>query len=98
MNLEETLQERGSFILIKSQDIQKLAEILANFNNQPAKESGVENPRAPVSQTEVMKRFNKTRQTIIRWRNKGILKSSFYIGGRVYFDPEELDALQRQNH
>lgn len=94
MNLEETLQERGSFILIKSQDFPKLAEILANFNNQPRKEQVVENPRTPVSQTEVMKRFNKTRQTIIRWRNKGILKS-FYIGGRVYFDPEELDNLQR---
>lgn len=94
MNLDETLQEGGSFILIKSQDFPKLAEFLANFNNQPRKETVVENPRTPVSQTEVMKRFNKTRQTIIRWRNKGILKS-FYIGGRVYFDPEELDNLQR---
>lgn len=95
MNLDETLQEGGSFILIKSQDFPKLAEILANYNMQPRKET-VENLQKPVSQTEVMKRFNITRQTVIRWRKRGLLKG-FYIGGRVYFDPEELDALQRLN-
>lgn len=93
MDITDIIQDSSSLILIKSQDIPKLAEALANLKTKQD-ETIVNEPRKPVSQAEAMKQLNRSRQTLVKWRKKGILKG-FLIGGRVYFEPEEIAALQR---
>jgi len=97
MDFDQLIQDSGSFILIKSQDIPKLAEIIATYGKSDQHGSVVKDHKTPIPQSEVMRRFNKTRQTIVRWRKKGILKG-FLIGGRIYFHLEDIEALQQMNH
>jgi len=94
MDITDIIQDSSSLILIKSQDIPKLAEALANYHKPNQNQTVVNEPRKPVSQAEAMKQLNRSRQTLVKWRKKGILKG-FLIGGRVYFEPEEIAALQR---
>jgi hypothetical protein len=48
----------------------------------------------PISQPEAVKFLGKSRQTLIAWRKKGIIKAHT-LGGRVYFLKSELlEALK----
>lgn len=94
MNLSEVLQNENSLIVVRSGDLQEFAKVLVSqYQNQERSETPVRSS-APISQGEAMKRLNRSRQTFVSWRKKGILKG-FLIGGRVFFDPDDLDNLQR---
>jgi hypothetical protein len=56
-----------------------------------------QNPKTekPISQTEAVEFLGKTRQTLISWRKKGVIKA-YHLGGRIYYKPVELlEALQK---
>lgn len=94
MNISEVLQNENALIVVRSGDLKEFASVLFNQYNQKEKTETPVRSKDPVSQTEAMKRLGRSRQTFVKWRKKGLLKG-FMIGGRVYFEPEELDALQR---
>ncbi len=45
----------------------------------------------PISQPEAVKFLGKTRQTLIKWRKRGIIKGHV-LGGRIYYLKSELLA------
>jgi len=45
----------------------------------------------PISQPEAIKFLGKSRQTLIKWRKKGVIKGHV-LGGRVYYLKSELLA------
>ena len=95
MNISEVLQNENALIVCRSGDLKEFASVLFDqYNSQKDNIDTPVKPKEPVSQSEAMKRLNRSRQTLVKWRRKGLLKG-FLIGGRVYFQPEELDALQR---
>lgn len=94
MNLSEVLQNAATLIVVRAEDLRSFADVcidhylnLQEKNDSPA-------PKKPVSQSEAMERMNRSRQTLVKWRKKGILKG-FLIGGRVYYEPSEIDELQK---
>lgn len=95
MNINEILQNEDALVIVRSGDLKEFASVLANQFQARKNEEKSESKR-PISQTEAMKLLNRSRQTMVKWRKKGILKG-FLIGGRVYFEPEELAALQRRS-
>lgn len=94
MNISEILQKDDALVIVRSGDLKEFASVLADQFQARKNEEKTE-PKGPISQSEAMKLLNRSRQTMVKWRKKGILKG-FLIGGRVYFEPEELAALQRR--
>lgn len=95
MNVTEVLQNENALIIVRSGDLKEFASVLVDqFHSSSEKTADTPESKKPVSQSEAMKQLNRSRQTIVKWRKKGILKG-FLIGGRVYFEPEEIAALQR---
>lgn len=94
MNLSEVLQNENALIVVRSGDLTEFAKVLVSQYQKQEKSETPVRSSAPISQGEAMKRLNRSRQTVVKWRKKGILKG-FLIGGRVYFDPDEIDSLQR---
>lgn len=51
----------------------------------------------PISQPEAIQFLGKSRQTLIQWRKKGIIRAHT-LGGRVYYMRSELlEALKSKN-
>ncbi len=95
MNVTEVLQDENTLVMLRSGDLKEFAALAVDHyrSSQDHTEKTPE-PKKPVSQSEAMKQLGRSRQTLVKWRKKGILKG-FLLGGRVYFEPEELAALQR---
>jgi hypothetical protein len=43
----------------------------------------------PISQPEAIEFLGKSRQTLVAWRKKGVIKA-YRLGGRVYYKKSEL--------
>jgi predicted DNA-binding transcriptional regulator AlpA len=88
MEITELLQKENSIFLVKTEDLQKLADFLADrqpSQPQPAKQE----IEKPIPQTEAFEFLGKSRQTFYKWRRKGIIKGHT-LGGRIYFFKSEL--------
>ncbi len=95
MNITEVLQNDNTLVMLRSSDLKEFAALaVEDYRSKQDKTAKDSEPKKPISQSEAMKLLNRSRQTIVKWRKKGILKG-FLIGGRVFFEPDELAALQR---
>ncbi len=92
MNISEVLQNDNVLIVARSGDLKEFFDQYKN--NLPAEPKRPAEPKSPISQSEAAKILNRSRQTLVKWRKKGILKG-FLIGGRVFFRHEDIAALQR---
>lgn len=93
MNIAEILQKEDALIIVRSGDLKEFAAAAVdNYRLNMVQE--VKEPAGPVSQSDAAKILNRSRQTLVKWRKKGILKG-FLIGGRIYFRPEDIASLQR---
>lgn len=94
MNIAEVLQKNEDAVfLVRTNDLKEFA-IAAVEHYKNTASTAPKEPAAPISQSDAAKILNRSRQTLVKWRKKGILKG-FLIGGRVFFRPEEIAAIQR---
>lgn len=94
MNISEVLQKNEDAVfLVRTNDLKEFAIAAVEHykNSAPAEPK---EPAAPISQNDAAKILNRSRQTLVKWRKKGILKG-FLIGGRIFFRPEDIASLQR---
>jgi len=97
MEVTEILQNENSLIILRSGDLQKFADHLANqiLSGQPIPAIIKNEPEKPLTQAEAVKFLGKSRQTLIKWRKAGIIRS-YRLGGRLYFKSSELlEALKK---
>lgn len=83
----------NTLLLVKAEDLEQFAEKLA-FNiiaGQPKPQPARPLTEKPISQPEAVKFLGKSRQTLIAWRKKGLIKA-YQLGGRIYYKPSELVA------
>lgn len=93
MNISEILQKEDALIIVRSGDLKEFAAAaVENYRSNMVQET--KEPAGPVSQADAAKILNRSRQTLVKWRKRGILKG-FLIGGRVFFRPEDIAAIQR---
>jgi len=92
MNYAEVLQNDNVLIVTRAGDLKEFFDLYRS--NLPAEPERPAEPKGPISQSDAAKILNRSRQTLVKWRKKGILKG-FLIGGRVFFRPEDIAALQR---
>ena len=75
--------------------IDNLFCLIQKIQENPNPKKTPEEIEKPLSQPEACKFLGKSRQTLIKWRKKGIIKS-YRLNGRVYFKPSELlEALKK---
>ena len=93
MGINELLISSENILVIASRDdlitfAEKYAErILKGKDKTPEKEE----IEKPISQSEAVEFLGKSRQTLIAWRKKGLIKG-YRLGGRLYFMRSELVA------
>jgi len=93
MGINELLLSAENILVIANRDdliafAEKYAErILAVNKKTPEKEE----TERPISQAEAVEFLGKSRQTLVAWRKKGIIKG-YRLGGRLYFMRSELVA------
>jgi hypothetical protein len=93
MEINRVLQgSENALFIIGRDDLIEFANtyanrVLAGQNKAPEKEDS----EKPISQQEAVAFLGKTRQTLIKWRKKGVIKGHT-LGGRVYFLKSELLA------
>lgn len=93
MEINGVLQgSENALIIIRRNDLIDFAttyadRILARQTKAPTK---LETEK-PISQQEAVAFLGKSRQTLIKWRKKGIIKG-YCLGGRIYYKPSELVA------
>ncbi len=90
----EMLQTQSAFIIVSAEDLREFATLLLKAQTQPQPPKTPE-PEKPISQTEAVHFLGRSRQTLVKWRKKGAIKS-YRIGGRIYYKRSELlEALKR---
>ena len=94
MEIAEILQTENAILLVKTEDLQKLADLLADrVPLQPQPKQEIEKP---IPQNEAFSFLGKSRQTFYKWRRKGII-TGHTLGGRIYFFKSELiEALNKK--
>lgn len=99
MEINRVLQgNENALYIIGRKDLIEFAttyadQILAGQTKVSAKQEA----ERPISQPEAIVFLGKSRQTLIKWRKKGIIKSHI-LGGRVYFLKSELlEALNKES-
>lgn len=82
----------NTLLIVRRNDLIEFATTYADRVNAGQKKPPIiiEEER-PISQPEAVKFLGKTRQTLIKWRKKGVLKG-YLLGGRVYYLKSELLA------
>lgn len=97
MEINEILHStENTLIIARRDDLIKFATTYADrvLAGQPKTPVKLEAEK-PISQQDAIKFLDKSRQTLIAWRKKGIIKG-YRLGGRVYYKTSELvSALER---
>jgi hypothetical protein len=83
----------NTILLVKTSDLELFAEKLASeiLAGQPKPQPARPQTEKPISQPEAVRFLGKSRQTLIAWRKKGLIKA-YQLGGRIYYKPSELVA------
>jgi len=99
MEINRVLQgNENALYIIGRKDLIEFAitcvdRVLAGQEKAPLKEES----EKPISQPEAVIFLGKSRQTLIKWRKKGIIKGHT-LGGRIfYLKSELLAALHKEN-
>jgi hypothetical protein len=99
MEVNEILQGTGnSLIIVRRDDLIEFAAVCANriIAAQP-KTTTKQETEQPISQPEAIVFLGKSRQTLIKWRKKGVI-TGHVLGGRVYYLKSELlTALNKKS-
>lgn len=97
MDLNEFLQgSENALIIARRNNLIEFAiayadRVIAEQTRVPVKQEA----EKPISQPEAEQFLGKSRQTLIAWRKKGIIKG-YRLGGRIYYKPSELvSALEK---
>lgn len=95
--IDNALHKLGNALLIVGRDdLIEFAKTCAYFI-QAEQPKMIEMPEIekPISQPEAVKFLGKSRQTLIKYRKKGIIQGH-RLGGRIYYMPSQLmAALQK---
>lgn len=85
--------DSNTILLVKASDLRQFGETLAAdiLAGQPKPQPARPLNEKPISQPEAVKFLGKSRQTLIAWRKKGLIKA-YQLGGRIYYKPSELVA------
>jgi len=97
MSIDQMLSNENALLIIRASDLQEFADHITKkvLSGQPVPVAINNEPEKPMSQNEAVQFLGKSRQTLIKWRKRGIIKS-YRLGGRVYFKPSELlEALKK---
>jgi len=96
METDDRLHEGNTLFVIREYDLDKLAEKIASKFKSNTEAITVESRKEkPLTQKQAAEFLGRSRQTLITWRKKGIIKGK-RLGGRIYFfESELLDAMQR---
>ena len=91
MNISELNQ--STILLLNASDLETFAEKIASeiLAGQPKPQPARPQTEKPISQPEAVKFLGKSRQTLIAWRKRGLIKA-YQLGGRIYYKPSELVA------
>lgn len=83
----------NTFLLVRASDLEQFAEKLAQdiLAGQPKPQPARPLTEKPISQPEAVRFLGKSRQTLIAWRKRGLIKA-YQLGGRIYYKPSELVA------
>ena len=96
MELVDILLNERVNITLASDDLREFATILANNILSDRREMKETISDQPIPQAEALKRWNKSRQTFVNWRKKGLV-TAYTINGRIYYKPSEImAALQKK--
>jgi hypothetical protein len=93
MEINEILQSNeNALLIIRRDDLIEFAttyadRVLAGQTRSPLKQE----TEKPISQPEAVVFLGKSRQTLIKWRKKGII-IGYVLCGRIYYKPSELVA------
>jgi hypothetical protein len=93
--IDQILSGTGNtLICIRSEDVIPFASTCANLiiAGQAAGQTKLpvkQEPEKPISQAEAVIYLGKSRQTLIKWRKKGIIQA-YRLGGRIYYLPSQL--------
>jgi len=75
-----------------NEDLAELADIIVDrIQSLIPKEKETQDSEKPICQKEAIKFLGKSRQTLNKWRKRGVIKSHI-LGGRVYYLKSELLA------
>jgi hypothetical protein len=93
MEISEIVNNKDrTLFLISPSELSEFAENVASrilsANSKPLPQVKEEKP---FSQSEAIQFLGKSRQTLVVWRKKGVIKA-YRLGGRIYYKPSELVA------
>ena len=81
-----------SLFIMGNEDLSELADIIVGrIQSLIPKEPVTQDVERPICQKDAIKFLGKSRQTLNKWRKRGIIKSHI-LGGRVYYLKSELLA------
>ncbi|MBQ0734938.1 helix-turn-helix domain-containing protein [Aquimarina celericrescens] len=88
------MQQNIQFVQITPEElVEKTAQRTAELLEDKKEDSkSTDNPKKPMTKQEVADYFNVNLSTVYRWGKDGIL-SPLGVGGRVYFDREQVEGL-----
>jgi hypothetical protein len=97
MEINEILQGNNDVLLIvRRDDLIAFATSYANHLKAGIIRPLEKEEEKPISQPEAIKFLGKSRQTLIKWRKKGLI-IGYRLGGRIYYMKSELiEALYRE--
>jgi Helix-turn-helix domain len=86
----DIFQNENTLLIVRRKDLIEFAAIYADHilsgqTKAPVKQE----TEKPISQQEAIAFLGKSRQTLISWRKKGVIKG-YRLGGRIYYKPSEL--------
>ena len=99
MDITEILQNsENALIVARRDDLIAFAATVANnvLKEQPKPTPPKQETEQPISQAEASIFLGKSRQTLISWRKKGLIKA-YHLGGRVYYKTSELLKALKEN-
>jgi len=96
MENDNRLSEGNTLFVIREYDLDELAEKIASrFKSNTQEIQAPSRKEKPLTQQQAAEFLGRSRQTLINWRKKGIIKGK-RLGGRIYyFESELVDAMQR---
>ena len=95
MEIDKILQGHTLLVITRDDLIEFASKCVNHIQISQVRHPNENNEERPLSQPEAIKFLGKSRQTLIKWRKKGIIVG-YRIGGRIYYKSSELiSALEK---